>query len=396
MLDVADALGRVLESLEPLTSERVAAHDAVGRVAAEEVRATRPQPSYANSAMDGYAVCTSGLPGEPPYELNVIGECAAGRKDRPKMGPDEVFRIFTGGPMPEGADAVIVQEDVREDRGRLIATEKPTPGRHVRLQGEDIAAGQTLIRPGEVLRAGELANLLTQGILEPLVFKRPQVSFVSTGAELIEAGPEPAFGQVTNSSVPMLAAAAREWGASSREHPPLRDDLETIERGFLEAAKGSDLVVVTGGMSVGDYDFAARAMLALGPVSFHKIRMKPGKPLAFGKIGNVPVLGLPGNPVSSYVGFELFGRPAIRKLGGYNSLLRPTVRAPLGRAFPRLRSRPNYIRGAFDGDTFVPHARQGSGDLTSVLGVEGLAIIDVGEGEVQEGEEVEVLDLRRS
>lgn len=396
MLDVADALVRVLDGLAPVGSETVSARDGVGRVAAVEIRATRPQPPYANSAMDGYAVCTTSLRGDPPFELDVVGESAAGRRDRPHMRAEEAYRIFTGAPLPVGADAVIVQEDVSDASGRLLANVAPEVGAHVRHAGEDIARGQLLIQPGQVLEPGEIANLLTQGVLALQVFRKPRVAFVSTGDELIEAGPEPAFGEITNSSVPMLAAAARQWGAETREYPPLVDDLDTIIEGFRAAARDTDLLVVTGGMSVGDYDFAAEAMNALGSVSFHKIRMKPGKPLAFGTIGEVPVLGLPGNPVSSYVGFELFGRPAIRKLAGHTKLLRPTVRAPLAQPFPRLRSRPNYIRGAFDREAFVPHARQGSGDLSSVLGVEGLAIIDVGEGEVPAGEAVTVIDLRAS
>ncbi|MEO0815478.1 MAG: molybdopterin molybdotransferase MoeA, partial [Myxococcota bacterium] len=272
---------------------------------------------------------------------------------------------------------------------------RPKAGAHVRARGEDIQDGQCLVPRGATLGPGEIANLLTQGVLESEVVRQPTVAFLSTGDELVPPGPEPKFGQVTNSSVPMLAAAARRWGAKTQEHPPLPDRLERITEGFLAAARGVDLLVVTGGMSVGDYDFAARAMSEIGGVSFHSVRMKPGKPLAFGRIEGTPVLGLPGNPVSSYVGFELFGRPAIRALGGHADVHRPRTTLRLGEEVKRLRSRPNYLRGRIDGDVFTPHRRQGSGDLSSVLGVDALGIIEQGEGQLAKGDRISALDLRR-
>ncbi|MEM6531706.1 MAG: gephyrin-like molybdotransferase Glp [Myxococcota bacterium] len=392
MLEVDEALSRVLDSIAPLGTESVPYQESLHRVAAEDILVTRPQPPFANSAMDGYAVRAGDIDGDGPFTLNVVAESAAGGTEPISLGPKEAARIFTGGPMPRGADAVIIQEDVID--GVTRAT--PKAGDHVRRAGVDLESGQPIVRRGEVIGIGELANLATQGVLNPRVFTKPRVAILCTGDELVEAGPKPGFGQITNSSAPMIAGAISTYGALPIPCPAAPDDLERTKEAIANATRQADLLVVTGGMSVGDYDFAAVAMQELGTVAFHTVRMKPGKPLAFGTIEQTAVLGLPGNPVSSFVGLELFGRPAIRGLGGYNQIHRPRIHANLACDVRRNRNRPEYIRGRFEGAQFHPFRRQGSNDLSSVIAVEGLALIDAGEGSVHAGAEVVVFDLRRA
>lgn len=391
MLEVDEALRLVLEGTGPLGLESVRFTQSLGRVAGQDVAVTRPQPPFSNSAMDGYAVRASDLVGAPPFPLNVVAESAAGRRDRLVLGPKEAVRIFTGAPMPEGADAVIIQENVTNGAAQVNAS----VGENVRQTGVDLAAGTLIVKKGETLGPGEIANLATQGVLEPKVFRRPKVAVFSTGDELMPPGPEPGFGQITNSSVPMLAACLQTFGAEPIVEAPVRDNLSLIKEAILRAIQGADLLVVTGGMSVGDYDFAATAMRELGTVAFHKVRMKPGKPLAFGRIEDTPVLGLPGNPVSSFVGLELFARPMVRTLSGCQTLARPRTTQPLANGVRRNRSRPEYVRGRFEAGGFRTFPRQGSNDLSSLLAVEGLAVIDSGDEPMVAGDPVSIVDLRR-
>ncbi|MEM6733804.1 MAG: molybdopterin molybdotransferase MoeA, partial [Myxococcota bacterium] len=251
MLEVEDALARALDGVAPLGTERVSTSDALGRVCAVDVYATRPQPPFANSGMDGYALRTADLQGDPPFDLAVAGESAAGRRTPLSVGQGEAIRTFTGAPVADGADAVVIQENTEHDGDSVRVLLRPEPGANIRPRGEDISDGQHLIERGQLISPGEIANLLTQGLTELEVFRRPRVHLISTGDELIPPGRAPAFGEITNSSIPMLAAVARQCGAIATELATIRDELELIKAGFEKAAKDTDLLVVTGGMSVG-------------------------------------------------------------------------------------------------------------------------------------------------
>lgn len=391
MLSVELAIEQMLSALAPVGLEHVPLLESLGRVSAHPIEATRPQPAFSNSAMDGYAVHSEDFSGDGPYSLHITAESKAGDRQPVQLAPGQAARIFTGAPMPEGADAVIVQEEVHDG----TTVRRPLAGEFVRPQGEDIPAGECILRRGQAISPGEIANLAAQGVVEPVVFKQPRVALLSTGDELIPPGPEPKLGQTTNSSLPMLAAATQRSGAIPQIQPAVPDALDPIKAAMLEASEHADLLIVTGGMSVGDYDFAAVALRELGDVLFHRVRMKPGKPIAFGHIDQTPVLGLPGNPVSSFVGFELFGRPAIRTLAGFSQVRRAQITAELATAVTRNQNRVEYLRGFFRDDRFHPHARQGSGHLGSLLNVEGLAQIDPGDSVVPAGEVAHILDLRR-
>ncbi|MEL7304623.1 MAG: gephyrin-like molybdotransferase Glp [Myxococcota bacterium] len=395
MLEVEQALEIVLTGLAALSTETVALAEASGRVLAEPLDALREQPAYANSAMDGYAIRYQDVEGTPgPARLTVVGESPAGSRERLTVTRGEAVRIFTGGPLPRGADTVVIQENTSNNETSLTVNAVPSLGENVRGRGDDTKHGQRLIEAGVRLGPGEIANLALQGVTRPCVYRRPVVGLLSSGNELIVAGPKPDFGQVTNASSPMLAACVQSFGGVARATHPIPDDLAAIRTALVEAAQHTDLVVITGGMSVGDYDFAARAMREEGTIDFHRVRMKPGKPLAFGTIQGTPMLGLPGNPVSSFVGFELFARPAILTLAGRVDIHRRRHRLRLTRSVRRNRSRPEYLRGMIRDDGFEPHLRQGSNDLSSVLGIDGLGILPAGDDEANAGSTLDVIDLR--
>ncbi len=395
MLEVEQALEIVLRDLGALGTEAVPLADASGRILAEPLDASREQPAYANSAMDGYAIRYQDVKdASGPVRLTVVGESPAGSRKRLGVAPGEAVRVFTGAPLPHGADTVVIQENTSSKEASLTISTVPSLGENVRRQGDDIQHGQRLLEAGAGIGPGEIANFASQGETRPRVYRQPVVGLLSSGDELIPAGPRPDFGQVTNASSPMLAACVQSFGGLVRSAHPLPDDLAAIRAALVEAAQHTDLVVSTGGMSVGDYDFAARAMREEGTVDFHRVRMKPGKPLAFGTIRGTPVLGLPGNPVSSFVGFELFARPAILTLAWRRDIHRPRRRLRLKRSVQRNRSRPEYLRGVIRDDDFEPHLRQGSSDLSSVLGVDGLGILSAGDHEANPGSTLDVIALR--
>jgi molybdopterin molybdotransferase len=380
MLSLEEAQQRIVDDLAPLGLETTGLLDAHGRVAAETVCATRALPAFDNSAMDGYAVRAEDLRGassEAPTRLRLRETIAAGSPSTGTVTPGSAMRIFTGAPVPQGADAVVMQEDTRVEGDTVCIYATATPAQHVRAAGNDIASGDELITPGRVIGAGEVAALATQGRSFVRVHRRPRVAIVPTGNELVEIDLPVGTGQITNSNSIMLAAQVRAAGAVAVRVPPVRDNTDAMAPVLREAATGCDLVLTSGGVSVGDFDLVRSVLEDLGELLFWRVAIKPGKPLAFGKLAGTPVLGLPGNPASSMVCFALFGRPALRKLSGAFAPLQRRHRARLTDPVRRNRSRREFVRARLEtrGDSELwarPLSQQGSGQISSMLAADAL------------------------
>jgi len=345
LLSVADALDQVLAHAAPLASEVVELSEADGRVLAQDLKALRTQPPADVSAMDGYAVRAADV-ATAPVRLNVIGEVAAGRPFSATVGPGEAARIFTGGFIPDGADTVVIQEQTKRDGGRVEVQKPSGIGRHVRQQGLDFRAGQVLLAAGHRLKARDLQ--LAAGMNYPRlpVYRRPKVALFATGDELVPPGTEPGPGQIVYSNGFALAALAREEGACVIDLGVVGDTLEPTIAAVRRAREaGADILVTTGGASVGEYDLVQKAFAAEGmELSFWKIAMRPGRPLMHGRLGAMDVLGLPGNPVSSYVCAFLFLVPLIRRMTGRDDAAIVPESAVLGCDLAANDERADYLR----------------------------------------------------
>ena len=328
---VDEQLQMVLDGVGSLEPIELTLLDAQGLLLAEDVRSDFPLPSFDNSSMDGYAVraidTRSATEGKPVH-LQVVGDIAAGATTRSGMGPGLSMRIMTGAPIPAGADAVIPLEDTDRGLARVAINRPVHTGECLRRTGEDLPAGSPALGAGAALGPQQLALLAAIGRDRVTVRPRPRVIVLSTGSELVDIGQRPGFGEVIDSNSYMIAAAARDAGADARRVGIVADDhaklLDALESQLLRA----DILVTSGGVSMGAYDVVKEALSDLGTVEFIKIAMQPGKPQGFGYLGNkVPIFCLPGNPVSSLVSFEAFVRPAIRKLLGKRNLHRATVQA---------------------------------------------------------------------
>jgi molybdopterin molybdotransferase len=345
LISVAEALDHVLAHAAPLPPEQVPLDDAIGRVLAADLKALRTQPPADMSAMDGYAARASDV-ANVPVQLRVIGEVAAGRPFTAAVGAGEAARIFTGGVMPPGADTIVVQE-ITERAGDAVTVLKPvSKGRHIRRQGLDFRRGDTLFAAGHRLSARDLA--LLAGMNHPIVpvHRRPKVALFATGDELVPPGAEPGPGQIVYSNGFALAALAQEEGAAVVDLGLVEDKLEPTIATVRTAREGAaDILVTTGGASVGEYDLVHKAFAAESmDLSFWKVAMRPGRPLMHGRLGGMQVLGLPGNPVSAYVCAFLFLVPLIRRMSGRSDLAMPTDSAALGADLPENDERADYLR----------------------------------------------------
>jgi len=345
LLSVADALSRVLEHAEPLPAEEAPVDEADGRVLVYALKARRTQPPADVSAMDGYAVRASDV-AKVPVRLKVIGEVAAGRPFARTVGPGEAARIFTGGVMPGGADTVVIQEHARRDGDDVEVERGSAKGRHIRVQGLDFKAGDTLLNAGHRLTARDLA--LAAAMNHPLVpvHRRPKVAVLATGDELVPPGMEPAPGQIVSSNTIALAALATAQGAIVEDLGIVRDRLDdTVAAVRRGRTRGADILVTSGGASVGDYDLVQKAFAAEGmTLSFWRLALRPGRPLMHGRLGAMDVLGVPGNPVSAFVCGFLFLVPLIRRLAGRTDLAPATDSALLGCDLPENDERADYLR----------------------------------------------------
>jgi molybdopterin molybdotransferase len=380
MLSIEEAQQRILERATPLRGERVPVVEAAGRVLAENVVALRPLPPFDNSAMDGYAVRAADVGPGPGARLRVVGESRAGAGDLPSVGPGQAVRVFTGARMPPGADTVVIQEVVVRDGAEIVIERPPRPKANVRYAGEDLALTAVALQRGMVVDPGAVGLACALGRTALEVIARPRVAILATGDELREPDEPVAPGEIVSSNSYALVAQVAEAGGVPVALGIARDEESSI-RQRLEPGLKCDVILTIGGVSVGDYDLVRDVLDHLGwSSSFWKVNIKPGKPLSVGWLQGIPVIGLPGNPASSMVTFELFVRPLIRRLQNFPSPFRPEFRAPLDADYEKNDDRVHVVRcrTARDGDRVVlaPLRKQGSGMLTSMVGVDALALID--------------------
>jgi molybdopterin molybdotransferase len=344
LMPVAEAYAAVLKDASPLPEENVALTDAFHRTLARDIAALRTQPPAAMSAMDGYAVrAADAVPGA---RLKVTGEVAAGRPFDQGIGAGQAARIFTGGVIPGGVDAVIIQEDATRDGEFVVINEAVAAGKNIRPAGIDFREGDMLLPHGLLLNDRALALAASMNHPRLPVHRRPKVAILATGDELVPPGTTPGPGQIVYSNAFALAALARSEGADVIDLGIARDTLESTANGIRRARDlGADVLVTTGGASVGDHDLVQAALKAEGfDMAFWKIALRPGKPMMHGRLGAMRVLGLPGNPVSSYVCAFLFLVPLIRALSGRTAVDHPLERAVLGHALPANDKRQDYLR----------------------------------------------------
>lgn len=345
LMPVSDALAAVLAGAEPLPEEMISLDQAYHRVLTRDVAARRTQPPQAMSAMDGYAVRAADA-AMIDSELTIIGEVAAGRPFAGMVGAGEAVRIFTGGVVPGGADAVVIQEDTVAAGKRITIKEAAIAGRHIRPAGVDFREGDVLLRKGSRLTERDLA--LAAGMNHPhlAVCGRPKVAILATGDELVMPGTTPGHGQIVYSNGYALHALARSEGAETIDLGIAADTLEATTAGIRRAREsGADILITTGGASVGDHDLVQQALRDEGiAMAFWKIAMRPGKPMMHGRLGAMGVIGLPGNPVSSYVCAFLFMVPLIRALSGRSVIHHRRERAVLGRDVSANDQREDYLR----------------------------------------------------
>ncbi len=377
MISVGEALAQVCAATPVLGGERVALAAALGRVAAEDVVATRAVPNAPNSAMDGYAVRQADV-ASAPTRLRVLAVEPAGTVTATAVETGTAVKLFTGSVIPPGADSVVRIEDTDAQDGGVVVQRPVARGANVRGVGEDIRPGQVVVECGTLLGPADLGVLASVGRATVVVHQRPRVAILSTGTELVEVDEEPAAGQVVNSNAYTLAAAVREAGAEAVVLPIVRDRPEDIRALFVEALR-TDVVLSSGGVSVGDLDYVKEALDAVHVERlFWKVAQKPGKPLTFGRLDGRLFFGLPGNPVSALVCFYLYVRPALRRLQGHRRLHLPVVRATLTGAVRKAPGLTEFVRvrlgdGA-DGMMATAVASQSSGVLTSLGAGAGLLI----------------------
>lgn len=362
MITVDEALARVFALCAPLSAEKVPLAQAAGRVLAGPARALRDQPPFAASAMDGYALSGPASPGD---SLRVVGEALAGHAFSGRIAPGEALRIFTGAPLPEGADRVVIQEDVTRAGDRITLRESPEANSHIRAAGQDFRAGDVMSAPRR-LRPVDVGLLASMNIGEVSVTRRPLVAIIATGDELVMPGEEPRPDQIVASNSFAIKAMVEAEGAATRLLPIARDD-EARLGAVLEMARGADVIVTIGGASVGDHDLVAATSQGLGAEqAFYKIAMRPGKPLMAGRLFEGLMLGLPGNPVSAIVCAHLFLLPALRALLGLGAWPAPTRSASLAEEVAANGPRAHYMRARLEpGGLIRPFANQDS----ALLGV---------------------------
>lgn len=377
LLPVEAAQARLLALREPLSFEKISFSECVGRYTTDDILAQRDQPAAPLSAMDGYAIRFADLPG--PW--TITGESAAGTAPDRTVGAGEAMRIFTGAMLPDGADTVIVQEDVTADGAALVLNgDGPgARGNHIRARASDFAAGDCLLPAGTRLTPGAIAAAAMSGADQLVVGRRPRVAILTTGDELVQAGRALAPGQITDSNSPMLAAMlAGEPAIVSLPHH-VRDDRAILAKLLKELARRHDVIVPVGGASVGDHDHVRGALQdAGGNIDFWKIAMRPGKPLIAGTIGDAVLLGLPGNPSSAFVTATLFVLPLVRHLAGARDPLPSIHQAPLATAVDGGGGRRDYLRARLENGRLTPLVGQDSGMTHPLATANALLIRDIG------------------
>lgn len=403
MINVEKALNQILDAIVPLGTEKITLLDALGRVTGEDVIAGRDIPPKDNSAMDGYAVRFADIreaSPEKPVTLKVIEDIPAGTIPQKTVGAGEASRIMTGAPIPEGADTVVRMEDTAKDGQKVKIVATIRKAQDIRRAGEDVREGEIVIPRGGVVRPADVGMLASLGRSLVTVFQRPLVAILATGDELVDIDEKPSPWKIVNSNSYSLAAQVRECGATPMLVGIAKDRREDLVVKFKAAMRG-DIIISSGGVSVGDYDLVKDIMKEVGnQMQFWQVAMKPGKPLAFGAMGGIPVFGLPGNPVSSMVSFEQFIRPSLLKMMGHKNLFRRAVRATLNDDIVKSKGARHFIRGSvtWAGGRYrvTTTGEQGSGILKSMVRANGLIVLPEDVGACKKGDEVTVQLLDNS
>src|SRR5437763_1354302 len=396
MLSVEEALEAILSRVSTLGAEHVDVVASLGRTLAEAIVSRRVIPPWANSSMDGYAVRAADT--GKGATLSIVGRVEAGALPARAVGRSEAMRIFTGAPLPSGADAVVPQEDVDAADGHVTLRGAVEPAAYVRAAGEDVRAGDRVLEPGTLLTAAEIGLLATLGHGQVAVYRRPRVAILSTGNELADLGTEPGPGQIPNTNTYSLMAQVLEAGGDPVSLGVAPDRLEAREE-RVRRARDADVILSSAGVSVGELDLVREALTRAGAeLHLWKVSMRPGKPITFGSLGGRPFFGLPGNPVSAMVTFELFVRPALLKMSGRRRLARARVRARALSPIPNPGARRGYLRVRLESDGEGSlgvrlTGEQGSAILRSMVAADGLAVVPP-DTTIATGDGVEVIVLR--
>ena len=391
MLPLEEAQRRVLDSVSRLPETEAPVWEARGLALARPVTAPHNVPPFTNSAMDGYAV-RAGDVSRPPTVLEVIEDVAAGSVAARPVAPGTAVKIMTGAPMPEGADAVARVEDTEPLPGAVRILTSPPPGTAVRPAGGDLAAGDPVFEAGVRLDHRHLAVLASLGV-SPTVIRRPRAAVLSTGDELRPPEEETlAPGQIRDTNRPLLTGALAELGAEVLDLGIVGDDPDRLRETLLRAAEEADMVITSGGVSMGEYDLVKAILGELGGIDFWQVAMQPAKPFAFGRIGSAPLLGLPGNPVSVMVAYEQFARPALLTMMGSAAVFRPRMPATAGRGWDTDPAKTVFTRVTARWRDGILYARPSGGQMSNVLSAlaraDAWAVIPAGAGRVEEGGEV--------
>lgn len=403
MIPVQKALNVILDQIQRIGTEKTALLDSRGRILAEPVVSNRDHPPWNNSAMDGYAVRHGDLSGaaeQQPVILDVVEEIAAGVLPQKTVKRGQASRIMTGAPVPEGADAVVRVEDTRAEGNRVRVNQPVQAGENIRLRGEDIQAGNVVLAQNSLIGAAEVGLLASVGRSQVRVYQRPRVAILATGNELADLDDEIGPNKIMNSNGYAVAAQVMEAGGVPVLLGIARDSREELSDCLMQGLS-ADLMVISGGVSVGAYDFVKEVLGELGvTLSFWKVAMKPGEPLAFGMLHAKPVFGLPGNPVSTMVTFEQFVRPALRKMQGHSLLFRPVIEAVLMERITKNPGKTHFLRAVVkkteDRYQVWTTGSQSSGVLTSMAKANALIIFPLESADLEKGRTVKVQLLDKS
>ena len=404
LVSVDDYREGILAGLEPLDPITLPLADSHGCVLADDVVAQWPLPSFDNSSMDGYAVIASDVSAAAetsPVTLTVIDDVPAGSRADVALRPGCAVRIMTGAPIPSGTDCIVPVEVTDAGTDSVEIRERVAAGSYIRRAGEDVIVGDVVVRAGTLLSSRQLAVIAAVGKGHVVVYPRPRVAVLSTGSELVEPGTPLSKGMISDSNSFLLVSAANEAGAQAYRVPPVPDDAEAFSAAISDQLHRADLILTSGGVSMGAYDTVKEVFSSYGSVEFTKVAMHPGMPQGHGVVGEsdderIPVITLPGNPVSSYISFQNFVRPAINKLRGLGSTDRPRLATEVTKPLDSPQSKRQFARGRFldDGRVEPVGGGQGSHVIGGLAQADCLIVIPEGVGHVNAGDTVDVVDLR--
>jgi len=396
VIEYHQALDLIINAIEALEPVKVSITDAVGRILAENIPSRFDLPPLNNSAMDGFAFAATSVPEN--LNLSVSGFVAAGSPEHPEVPPGSAVRIMTGAVVPAGCDTVIPLEDVSCTADRVTLPARPQAGTHIRRQGEEVRRGETVLSVGDRLDPGSIGLLAAAGHTKVRVYPAPRVAILATGDELVQPGKRPGYGQIIDSNTMQLAARLQEEGYQPELLGIARDDRQDLETKLVRGL-ACDMLITSGGVSAGDYDLVQEVLKDLGfERKFWKVNIKPGKPVLFGQIGALPVFGLPGNPAATAITYELFVRPALRRLSGCNKPYPLRIRVRLGQAIKGGKKRLQFLLGRFDivaGEvSFIPTQTQASGQKRHLHGAHALLPVATDAQPLPAGATVEVILIR--